>query len=96
MGEAPKSAGGGIAKYLDVEIKKSNGFTFDFSSIEGYEKLTVKNFSVLALKMSTHGVANANVTINAYDPSTGILTLKNTGYLMCSGGTFRIIFGNIK
>ena len=44
MGNAPKSAGGRIAKYLDVEITKSNGFTFDFSSIEGYEKLTTKNF----------------------------------------------------
>lgn len=98
MGAAPKSARGANTKVLDVERTPSGTYQFSFNDVDGYEKLTAKNFSILSLTMRTHAEhGNYGPTeITSYDNQSGTLTLTGTPYTSCTGGTFRITFGNIE
>ena len=98
MGEAPKSARGANTKVLDLERTPTGTYQFVFDDVEGYEKLTDKNFSILSLTMRTHAeYGNYGPTeITSYDNQSGTLTLTGTPYTSCTGGTFRITFGNIE
>ena len=99
MGEAPKSARSGNPKVLDVtRTIPQYSWVADFSDIEGFEKLTVKNFSIISLNMRTHATDGVfgRTEIKSYDSETGILTLTGTPYTSTKGGTFRITFGNIE
>ena len=99
MGNAPKSARSGNPKVLDVERTiPQYSWVADFSDIEGFEKLTAKNFSIISLRMRTHAEhGNFGPTkITSYDSETGTLTLTGSPYTSTTGGTFRITFGNIE
>ena len=98
MGNAPKSARGASTKVVDIERTPSGTYQFSFNDVDGYEKLTAKNFSILSLTMRTHAEhGNYGPTeITSYDNQSGTLTLTGTPYTSCTGGTFRITFGNIE
>lgn len=92
------SSSGTSVKVLDVERTPSGTYQFSFNDVDGYEKLTAKNFSILSLTMRTHAEhGNYGPTeITSYDNQSGTLTLTGTPYTSCTGGTFRITFGDFE
>lgn len=90
---------GSSPKVLDVERKIAQySWVTTFNDIEGFEKLTVKNFSIISLRMRTHAEHGTfgPTKIVSYDSETGTLTLQGSPYTSTTGGTFRITFGDIK
>ena len=93
------SSSGTSVKVLDVtRTIPQYSWVADFSDIEGFEKLTVKNFSIISLNMRTHATDGVfgRTEIKSYDNETGILTLTGTPYTSTKGGTFRITFGDFE
>lgn len=92
---------GTTAKVLDIEKKIAGNdpyWYYDFTDIEGYENLSLENFSIIRIDLKTHGVSNGfgYVRLESYDGTTGILHLRHDGYLSTNKATFRITFGKIK
>lgn len=92
------SSSGTSVKVLDVERTPTGTYQFVFDDVEGYERLTDKNFSILSLTMRTHAEHGiyGPTEITSYDNKSGTLILTGTPYTSCTGGKFRITFGDFE
>lgn len=91
-------AGSSAPKVLDIDRVPTNNFQFTFSDVEGYQDLSVENFSLLSINLRLYGSSSGSyspMTIDSYDSETGILTMTGAPYTGTNGAKFRIVYGKI-